>query len=623
MASSAPQEILCLIAQQLALLDNKLSPYTLVNKSWQAAFERHIYASIVVRSPSDVTTVTVSDEEQYDKHGLPLETFIKITNGPLDWQRARRTYIRQILYRVAVPYWLSEAREKYDDYTYDHICRRENNQAFSEGIRLLFEHLSTWANQTISLQIALQAEDASTDEESGEPESTPTTGTGDQISSYCAEFLPRCSLPRASCVKSLEFPELETPAFMQWDDHSTPCSENDISLPACLEIASACSALENIRLDGGDIIPLTEPDMHSTMRIATAKGFSRLPQSVRYVALCWSSSLQDEIPEPRDPNESAEQDLLCATLHKVSMQLRYLRIEGLEVFPELFCPDGVSIEAHWPYLETLCLDRVSADALFGGVARYADGATPEDALTEQYINDLYTSLGHAAQKMPCLRSVVPNFASLGHELKLFLKDERWVLRIYLMKDYRPSFGVLEAWKVPGESLQPCKNRHWQEATAHVFVRGHAPVCLFYAEELLGWNSEIWKTYLSYSLLATALLTILLIYLRFTSRNSREKKDILLGGTNLPHLPPPNNPPLPRRRPHNSPPSPCWCKRTPRYGCCSQALVFSRSSALSIINLFEQRKLGFRDSLIEEIADQNGALTPSVVQHIGRKSSKGR
>ncbi|KAI5248041.1 hypothetical protein E4T42_05775 [Aureobasidium subglaciale] len=456
MASSAPQEVLSLIVHHLTQLDKNLSRYTLVNKSWQAAFEKQIYTSIVVRSPSDVTTITVSDEERHDKHGIPLDILINITSGPQDWQRTRRTYVRHILYRVAVPYWLSEAREKDDDYTYDNI--------------------------------ALQAEDASTDEESGEPESIPTTGTEDSIAPYRAEFLPRLSLLRASCITSLEFPELVTPAMMHWEDDSAPqlpCFENKISLPACLAIASACGALKDIRLSGGDDIPSTEPDMRSIRRTAAAEGFSQLPQTVRDVTLCWSSPLDDEIPEPRNLNESAEQDLLCVTLHKVSMQLQHLRIENLEVFPELFCANGVSDEAHWPYLETLRLDQVSADALFGGVARYADGATPEDALTKQYIDDLYTSLGHAAQKMPCLKSVVLNFASLGHELRLLLKDERRILRIYLMKDYRPSSEVLKAWKVPGDATMATLNVEPTSGYLFALANGTRGDCEEYTDNIYG------------------------------------------------------------------------------------------------------------------------------------------
>lgn len=386
MASSAPQEILSLIAHHLARSDKKLSPCALVNKSWQAAFERQIYSSVVVRSPSGVETITVNDEEPHDKHGLPLETFITITSGPEDWRRVRRTYVREILYKVAVPYWLDEAREKDDDYTYDNVCRRENNQAFSEGVRRLFEHLSTWTNQATSLLIALQAEDASTDEESGEPGSIPTTGAEDDIAPYRAEFVSGCFLPRAPCITSLRFPEFRTPAMMHWDDSSAsdlPSFENKLSLPACSKIASACGALESIRLDGGDDISLTEPDMPFARRIAAAQGIYQLPQTIRDMTLCWSSPSSFEVPDVREPNESAERDLLCTALHKASMQLESLHIESLEVFPELFCPNGPGLpsEANWPYLETLHLDQVCAIAPFGGVARYADGSMPEDLLT--------------------------------------------------------------------------------------------------------------------------------------------------------------------------------------------------------------------------------------------------
>ena len=64
----------------------------------------------------------------------------------------------------------------------------------------------------------------------------------------------------------------------------------------------------------------------------------------------------------------------------------------------------------------------------------------------------------------------------------------------------------------------------------------------------------------------------------------------------------------------------------QYGCCSQGLVFPRDKAQDIANFFEDRKIGYVDMLIEEYADEHAefrwALTPPVLQHIGRKSSKG-
>jgi hypothetical protein len=129
MASYLPQEILSLIAQHAAREEDKLTPYTLINRSWQAAFEEQIYASIVVLSPSNASFITVNPEERHKKRGLSLGWLDELTTG--SWRQARRTYVRRILYRVTVPYWLSDGREKDEDYTYDNVCRRQNNSAFS------------------------------------------------------------------------------------------------------------------------------------------------------------------------------------------------------------------------------------------------------------------------------------------------------------------------------------------------------------------------------------------------------------------------------------------------------------------------------------------------------------
>ena len=65
---------------------------------------------------------------------------------------------------------------------------------------------------------------------------------------------------------------------------------------------------------------------------------------------------------------------------------------------------------------------------------------------------------------------------------------------------------------------------------------------------------------------------------------------------------------------------------PQFGCCSQSLVFPQSRAVDLIDWYGSKKVGFVDVLTEEMADKyheiRWALTPSVVQHIGRKSSKG-
>jgi hypothetical protein len=82
MAHCLPQEIVSLIAQHVAGENDKMAPYTVVSRSWQAAFEKQINTSLVVLSPSRVGSVTASPGEQHKKRGLSLERLDELTSGP-------------------------------------------------------------------------------------------------------------------------------------------------------------------------------------------------------------------------------------------------------------------------------------------------------------------------------------------------------------------------------------------------------------------------------------------------------------------------------------------------------------------------------------------------------------
>jgi hypothetical protein len=317
MASSLPQEILSLIAQHAARDDGKLTPYTLVNRAWQAAFERQIYTSLVILSPSEVTFIAV-DLERREKRGLSLKRLDEITSGSQDWRRVRRTHIRRILYKVAVPYWLSDGFEKDEEYTYDNVWRRQNDYAFTQGVKSLFGYLSTWTSHNICLSMALQAESVSTDEDDGEPHSLPPSGDDDAIATYCADFLPDCSLPCANCITSLKFPELLTYAmvFSKHGGPDLPCSEDRISLPAVLKIASACGTLQEITLENHYNNPSTEPEMGLRYQTATAHGLAPLPSSIRSLNFCWISPSEFEIPDTRSCSPMSKRDAICVALHK-------------------------------------------------------------------------------------------------------------------------------------------------------------------------------------------------------------------------------------------------------------------------------------------------------------------
>lgn len=74
------------------------------------------------------------------------------------------------------------------------------------------------------------------------------------------------------------------------------------------------------------------------------------------------------------------------------------------------------------------------------------------------------------------------------------------------------------------------------------------------------------------------------------------------------------------------PVPEGVHQMPEFGCCSQAFVFPRSRIPDLVGLYESRHVGYVDMITEEFANANNeirwAVTPSVVQHVGRKSSKG-
>jgi hypothetical protein len=477
MAPYVPQEILSLIVQHVIKEDDgrKLTPYTLVNKSWQAAFERQLYASIVVLSPSDVTTVMVSPNERREKRGISLATLNDITTGPQHWRQLRRKYIHQVLYRVAVPYWINSFREVWPStFNCDNAWRRGNDQAFSKGIWSLFDNLSTWTGQHISLDIALQAEmgdyvrdcNAEDDEEEtyddvksslNEPgTSYMQTEFDTLVPPYGACLLPDLYLPRARCVTSLDFPIIDL-------SNSDILTENSVSLPAVLKITSACGALQRIRLDGtlqrvddNYGVPYTTPELWTRERDTTAAALTQLPSTIQHVELLGDLIFADYL-STRDTNLSFHrQDSLSTALRNVSRQLKTLHIKSEAIFPEFFSiktSEGPA-DPHWPRLEVIHLAEIYCSSkLFGVLERYADGSSTDEALSDRYIEDMYTSLGYAAQKMPKLKHV---FVEIEEStLSLDSSDGRWILSIMVHEHttYKPSSRVFEAWKVSRENLQ--------------------------------------------------------------------------------------------------------------------------------------------------------------------------
>lgn len=147
-------------------------------------------------------------------------------------------------------------------------------------------------------------------------------------------------------------------------------------------------------------------------RNATAIGLSELPPGIQDIEFIGDAPLGYDNSDVRLPDVNfRNQDPLCTALHRISRRFKSLRVEAETVFPELFYPDELSAltDVHWPHLEILHLERIDEMSPASAITRYADGSTDDEELLQRYMDDLYTSFGHAARKMPHLKDAVLRF----------------------------------------------------------------------------------------------------------------------------------------------------------------------------------------------------------------------
>lgn len=149
--------------------------------------------------------------------------------------------------------------------------------------------------------------------------------------------------------------------------------------------------------------------------------------------------------------------------------------------------------------------------------------------------------------------------------------------------------------------------------------------LFYTEEYLGWNSEHWPTHVAWSVLFVAVAIGLVVWLpmahHYPKRLLTPRLSIAIATLIVPWavimvFAAGKNTVLPL---------PEGINEMNNFGCCAQGLVFPRHKILDLIDWFQSSRVGFADMLIEQYASEHGeqrlAITPSVLQHIGLKSSK--
>ncbi|WPH03905.1 Hypothetical protein R9X50_00678800 [Acrodontium crateriforme] len=150
--------------------------------------------------------------------------------------------------------------------------------------------------------------------------------------------------------------------------------------------------------------------------------------------------------------------------------------------------------------------------------------------------------------------------------------------------------------------------------------------LFYNTGLQGWNSEYWPYYVFWSV-AFELFVLGIIYLLRSSKIKKANEFltdravlvilfICAPACILLYF-------AAGRITIYSPSSGVYPMN--HHACCSQAFVFPAEQVPPLVDFYNEKRVGYRDSLLEEYSDARDmtrwAITPSVVQHVGSKSSK--
>ncbi|KFY38783.1 hypothetical protein V494_04202 [Pseudogymnoascus sp. VKM F-4513 (FW-928)] len=168
------------------------------------------------------------------------------------------------------------------------------------------------------------------------------------------------------------------------------------------------------------------------------------------------------------------------------------------------------------------------------------------------------------------------------------------------------------------ALEQVKEKH-DESKTWVYLR------LFYTEKFLGWNTEEWPTHLAWSIFFVTVPALLALLIRNRAPSARKNLTnpfiaviclafvpaciilyFLAGRVSMQPLPP-------------------GVSLMNNYGCCAQGLVFSQDIMPRLVARLESVPPGPADVAVETWAIEEDferwALTPSVIQHIGRKTMK--
>lgn len=170
----------------------------------------------------------------------------------------------------------------------------------------------------------------------------------------------------------------------------------------------------------------------------------------------------------------------------------------------------------------------------------------------------------------------------------------------------------------GEVEKAMKRKH--DGSEWIYLR------LFYVEDLLGWNSEYWPSYLLWSFAFWALITASLVVSRSRSRWLQAcLSDSTIATVSLFCFPLLIVLYFLAGKQSMQPLAP-GIHEMNKYGCCSQGHIYPRRIVPFLLQKTNLETDWLVDMMVEDIADEEGYLrwviVPALLQHIGATSSKG-
>ncbi|KAF2158635.1 hypothetical protein M409DRAFT_30860 [Zasmidium cellare ATCC 36951] len=164
-----------------------------------------------------------------------------------------------------------------------------------------------------------------------------------------------------------------------------------------------------------------------------------------------------------------------------------------------------------------------------------------------------------------------------------------------------------------------------QASSERMSNGFLYLRMFYTEQFLGWNSEYWIVYAFWSITTIGTISLLVHWSRSTFNAVRHALTPRLSLLICLVLAPWMVVLTFAAGRVTVFPLPHGINKMNDFGCCAQGLIFPRHKARDLIEWYKTSRVGFADMLTEQYANEHGeqrwALTPSVLQHIGAKSSK--